>query len=81
MGQPRTLSGREVVAIFAGFGFAVAGQKGSHAKLRRIGPDGRRQTLIVPLHAEMDKGTLRGLLAQGCRFVPAEELWPHFYAE
>ncbi|MCX6635883.1 MAG: type II toxin-antitoxin system HicA family toxin [Acidobacteria bacterium] len=58
-----------MVAIFAGFGFAVAGQKGSLAKLRRIGTDGRRQTLVVPLHAEMDKGTLRGLMAQGCRFV------------
>ena len=42
---------------------------------------GRLRTLIVPLHAEMDKETLRGLLVQGCRFVPAEELWPHFYAE
>lgn len=50
MGRSRTLSGNEVRAILESCGFAVHGQRGSHIKLRRIGPGGAKQTLIVPAH-------------------------------
>ena len=40
-------------------GFELIGQRGSHAKLRR-----QRTTCIVPLHRELKKGTLAGVLRQ-----------------
>lgn len=60
MPKLRRLSGVQVVAIFHIFGFAIAGQKGSHVKLSRI-IDGRRQILTIPNHKEIDTGTLRAI--------------------
>ena len=76
----RRLSGRQVVAIFEQFGFVAVSQKGSHAKLRRMSA-GIRQTLTVPIHDEMDTGTLRSILRQASRYVPEVELRDHFYSE
>ena len=81
MGRLRALSGAEVVKVFEGFGFRAAGQRGSHLKLKREGQDGRGQVLIVPKHAELDKGTLRGIFVQGCRFLEEGALRSHFYSE
>jgi predicted RNA binding protein YcfA (HicA-like mRNA interferase family) len=41
-------------------GFERVGQRGSHAKLRHA--DGR--TVIVPIHRELARGTLRSVLRQ-----------------
>ena len=70
-----------MVRIFEGFGFRAAGQKGSHLKLKRLGPDGGGQTLIVAMHPEMDKGTPRGIFVQACRFVSEAELRGWFHTE
>lgn len=79
-GRLRRLSGREVEAIFAQFGFArVPGGKGSHLKLRRTLQDGTRQTLILPDHKEIDRGTLASILRKASAYVRHEELRPHFY--
>jgi predicted RNA binding protein YcfA (HicA-like mRNA interferase family) len=82
-GKLRQLSGAEVRAILEGFGFAMvkSAGKGSHVKLRRTLPDGRRQTLVVPNHHEIDRGTLRAIFRQASRFVPESELHPHFYCD
>jgi predicted RNA binding protein YcfA (HicA-like mRNA interferase family) len=77
----KRLSGDDLVRIFGQFGFVVVGQRGSHAKLRRIGPHGDPQTLTVPMHRELDTGTSRALLRQATRFVDEESLRTHFYAE
>lgn len=79
MPELRCLSGLEVIRILEGFGFAVLTQRGSHVKLRRIGPSGEKQTLTIPRHRELDTGTLRAILRQASRYIPAEELRPHFY--
>ena len=79
MPKPKTLSGRDVVRIFAIFGFEVAAQRGSHIKLRRILSDGTRQTLTVPNHRELDRGTLLGIYRQALRYITAEELTEHFF--
>ena len=50
-------------------------------KLKREGPDARGQTLIVPMHTELDKGTPRGVFVQACRYVSEAELRVWFYAE
>jgi len=81
MPRLRTLSGKEVVSILSRFGFAPIAQRGSHAKLRRTGPQGENQTLIVPLHAELDRGTLRAIFNQACRYVPVSELEKQFFSD
>ncbi len=79
MPKLRVLSGREVIKILSKFGFEVVSQKGSHVKLRRVLPDGTKQTLTVPLHEELDKGTLKAIFKQASRYIPEEELKQYFY--
>jgi len=81
MPKLKVLSGLEVVRILSIFGFKVASQRGSHIKLRRIEAGGRHQTLTIPNHKELDRGTLGAIFRQASRYVPENELRPHFYAE
>ena len=53
------ISRAEAVRAFERAGWAVARQKGSHIVLVKAG---RRANLSVPLHRELDAGTLRGLV-------------------
>ena len=76
----RRLSGNEVIAIFHLFSFITHSQKGSHVKLRRV-VDGRKQTLTVPLHEEIDSGTLRAIVRQASRYIPESQLHSHFYTD
>ena len=77
----RRLSGSEVVDIICTFGFEVCSQRGSHVKLRRVGAESEKQTLTIPLHAELDAGTLRAIIRQAMRYIPEVELLPRFYAD
>ena len=77
----RRLSGQDVLKILKSFGFEVERQRGSHVKLRRTAPSGERQTLTIPLHKELDKGTLRAIFRQACRYIPEDRLRPHFYTD
>ena len=81
MPKLRRLSGSQVIRILEHFGFTVHSQRGNHVKLRRIAPDGVKQTLIIPQHRELDTGTSRAIFRQASRYILAEELRPHFYAE
>jgi predicted RNA binding protein YcfA (HicA-like mRNA interferase family) len=81
MPKLRALTGRDLLGIFAAFGFEPASQRGSHVKLRRLLPGGVRQTLTIVLHDEVDKGTLRAIFRQAVRYVPESELRPHFFTE
>jgi hypothetical protein len=38
------------------------------------------ETLIVSLHTAIPKGTLKAIFNQGARYVPSEDLHPHFYS-
>ena len=62
------------------FGFEVHSQKGSHTKLRRLDSSGEKQTLTIPLHSELDRGTLRAIIRQASRYVPESDLRAHFYS-
>ena len=53
------VSGREVVKAFAGAGWELARQKGSHMILVK---PGHIASLSVPDHKEIAKGTLRSLI-------------------
>jgi len=79
MPKLKTLSGKEIVKVLSRFDFEVASQRGSHVKLRRVLSDGTKQTLTIPLHEELDKGTLRAIFRQALRYIPEEDLKPHFY--
>jgi len=50
MPKLRTLSGQDLLRIFAGFGVEPASQRGSYMKLRRVLAGGIRQTLTIVLH-------------------------------
>lgn len=81
MPRLRRLSGADVIRILEGFGFTVLAQAGSHVKLRRIGPHGQKQTLTIPLHKDLDTGTLRAILRQSSQYIPDEDLRPHFLSK
>lgn len=60
--MPKIFSGKQVVKILCKeFGFAFASQKGSHVKLKKIVAS-REIVTIVPLHKELARGTLNGVL-------------------
>ncbi|MEK7146661.1 MAG: type II toxin-antitoxin system HicA family toxin [Patescibacteria group bacterium] len=80
MPKLKNLSGQEVIKIFLSFGFIVAAQKGSHIKLARI-LNGTKQTLTIPNHPELDKGTLKAIYRQAVRYISEEKIKPHFYSE
>ncbi|MCC6393832.1 MAG: type II toxin-antitoxin system HicA family toxin [Bryobacterales bacterium] len=78
MPKLRTLSGRDLLRIFAICGFTLNSQRGSHVKLRRI-VQNKQQTLTIPLHDEIDQGTLRAIFRQALRYIPESELRDHFF--
>jgi predicted RNA binding protein YcfA (HicA-like mRNA interferase family) len=81
MSKLRVLSGREVLKILGEFDFQDFAQRGSHIKLRRVLSNGRTQTMTVPNHTEIDRGTLHAIYRQASRFIPENELRSKFFAE
>lgn len=61
--MPRTpqISGRELVKVLRAVGFTVVSQESSHVKLRRT-IAGTTQTVIVPDHRVVRKGTFHNIL-------------------
>ena len=56
------ISGGKLIKILTNkHGFIIKAKKGSHVRL--IHPDGKRKT-TVPLHGELDRGTLKAILEQ-----------------
>ncbi len=62
------LSGRDLVRALGRLGYEVSRTRGSHARLACPG----RASLTVPLHDELDRGTLSAILRQAK--IPPEEL-------
>lgn len=58
-GRLPVVSGAQLVAVLERLGWQVVRQRGSHVRLRR--PD-RSVFLVVPLHRELKRGTLNGIL-------------------
>jgi len=79
MPKLRTLSGQELLRIFAGFGFQLVSHRGSHMKLRRVLADGTRENLTIVRHHELDKGTPHAIFRQALRYILEAELRPYFY--
>ncbi|HEY5816017.1 MAG TPA: type II toxin-antitoxin system HicA family toxin [Solirubrobacterales bacterium] len=56
--QP-VVSGERLIKALSKDGWEVVRQRGSHVRLKRAG---RRHALVVPLHKEIRRGTLAGIL-------------------
>lgn len=81
MPKLKIISGEEAVKIFLSFGFEVASQCGSHIKLRRVFLSETKQTLTIPNHRELDKGTILAIYRQVMRYIPEQDLIPHFHSK
>lgn len=81
MPKLKIFSGQEVIKILISFGFIVVAQKGSHIKLVRAIAENSRQTLTIPNHDELDKGTIKAIYRQALRYISESELKNHFYTE
>lgn len=57
------ISGKEVIKILSKIGFIPARQKGSHVILKKETKEGTKTT-VVPLHDEVDRGTLLEIIRQ-----------------
>jgi predicted RNA binding protein YcfA (HicA-like mRNA interferase family) len=80
MPRPRQFSGDDVIATLLRFGFVVHSQRGSHVKLRRVTPEGTKQTLTIPRHQELDPGTVRAIFRQASRYISEDQLRPLFFS-
>jgi predicted RNA binding protein YcfA (HicA-like mRNA interferase family) len=78
MPKLKVLSGKDILKILESFDFEVISTKGSHVKLRRV-LKGIKQTLTIPNHKELDKGTLRAIFNQASKYISAEKLKEFFY--
>lgn len=41
----------------------------------------KKQTLTIPLHDEMDTGTLKAIFRQALNYIPEDQLKKYFYDE
>jgi predicted RNA binding protein YcfA (HicA-like mRNA interferase family) len=79
MPRLKNLSGEDIVAILLKCGFSIYNQKGSHVKLRRVNSKGDKQTLTIPNHKELDKGTIKAIYNQASHYIIQEILDEYFY--
>ncbi len=61
--MPKLYSGRQIIRALSRAGFQKVSQKGTHVKLRGIWKD-KLQTVIVPNHKEVARGTFQSILKQ-----------------
>lgn len=61
MSKLPVVSGSECIKALAKIGFVIVRQRGSHIVLVRENP---KNTVIVPNHKELDRGTLRAIIRQ-----------------
>lgn len=80
MPKIKVLSGDDVINILEYFGFFVIHQRGSHVKLQRnLHNVGIKQTLTIPRHKELDRGTLKAIYQQALRYIPENQLFGYFF--
>jgi predicted RNA binding protein YcfA (HicA-like mRNA interferase family) len=44
-------------------------------------PDGRKQTLTIPRHPELDPSTIKAIFRQSSKYIHEDTLRPYFYTE
>ncbi len=78
MPKLKVISGKKLVSEFGKFGFVVISQKGSHIKMVRL--RNSTQTIVVPNHKTIAKGTLKEIYVQAKKYIPEEDLKRIFYS-
>ena len=63
MAKLPVLSGHEVIKALSKIGFVSVRQRGSHVILIKETKEGKK-AVVVPLHKEIDKGTLLEIIRQ-----------------
>jgi len=81
MPKLKTLSGGDVVKIFSLFGFEIKAQRAATLNCDACSAVAPRLTLTIPMHDEMDKGTLKAIYRQALRYLTEDQLRPHFYSD
>lgn len=76
----RVFSGKNIVGFLQKQGFEIEYGKGSHCKLVRFLKE-KRQEIVIPLHKELTKGTIKAIFNQASKFVSQDELKKYFYTE
>jgi predicted RNA binding protein YcfA (HicA-like mRNA interferase family) len=76
----KSLSGGELAKFFGRLGFVMHNIEGSHIKMRRRINE-TIQTLIIPRHKPVQKGTLKSLYNQAKRFIDVNDLDDFFYTK
>ncbi|MCL2498857.1 MAG: type II toxin-antitoxin system HicA family toxin [Defluviitaleaceae bacterium] len=61
----------EVVRALERLGFVFKSKSGSHAKYIKVSKNKPKRTVIVPMHADVPKGTLQSILEQAD--IPLDE--------
>jgi predicted RNA binding protein YcfA (HicA-like mRNA interferase family) len=51
----------------------------SHAKFRRVGPDGEKQTIVVPVSDHLAIGTLHSIVQEASNYLTHPEIMREFY--
>lgn len=74
----KDLSGKEIVKFLEQNGFSCYKTRGSHCKMRRIISD-RNQTLVIPLHSSVAKGTLHDIYNQISEYLPESSKVRNFF--
>ena len=76
----KVLSGDELVKFFGKQGFFLRSMNGSHMKLVRHTDKGD-QTIIIPRHKPVQKGTLKGIYNEVKIFIDQKDLDDFFYTK
>ncbi len=66
------VSGQSVVEALRKFGYEKAAQKGSHAKMKKF-YGATKHIIVVPLHRELDRGTLMSIIRRLRVYIPQEK--------
>ncbi len=75
----RIMSGKEAVKILEQYGFMVTRTKGSHARLTLKMAHREAVRISIPLHPELKRGTLRGIVSELEKHISSENLENDFY--
>ena len=67
------VSGKDTVKVLQKIGFKMISQKGSHVKMVRK-MNSQNQTVIIPMHKILKKGTLRNGILKPINLTPEQLL-------
>ena len=65
-------SDKNVVKALQKIGYEFVNKKGSHVKLRKF-HNSDKHTIVVPLHKELDRGTLGSIISRVKKYYPDDK--------